>query len=32
MPVSYDAMARWMIEEAVANQFVKAATLVSRRR
>src|SRR3954470_8909339 len=32
MPVSYDAMARWMIEEAAANQFVKAAPLVSRRR
>jgi putative NADH-flavin reductase len=32
MPVSYDAMARWMIEEATANQFVKAAPLVSRRR
>jgi hypothetical protein len=30
MPVSYDAMARWMIEEATANQFVKAAPLVSR--
>ncbi len=29
-PVSYDAMARWMIEEATANQFVKAAPLVSR--
>lgn len=32
MPVSYDAMARWMIEEAAADQFVKAAPLVSRRR
>jgi len=32
MPVSYDAMARWMIEEATANQFVKAAPLVSGRR
>lgn len=32
MPVSYDAMARWMIEEAAANAFVKAAPLVSRRR
>jgi len=32
MPVSYDAMARWMIEEATANQFVKATPLVSRRR
>jgi hypothetical protein len=32
MPVSYEAMARWMIQEATANQFVKAAPLVSRRR
>ncbi len=32
MPVSYDAMARWMIEEASANHFVRAAPLVSRRR
>jgi uncharacterized protein YbjT (DUF2867 family) len=32
MPVSYDAMARWMIDEATANQFVKAAPCVSRRR
>ena len=32
MPVSYDAMARWLIEEATANEFVKAAPLVSRRR
>lgn len=32
MPVSYEAMARWMIVEAMANQFVKAAPLVSRRR
>jgi hypothetical protein len=32
MPVSYDAMARWMIEEAAANEFVRAAPLVSRRR
>jgi len=31
MPVSYDAMARWMIGEATADQFVKAAPLVSRR-
>jgi putative NADH-flavin reductase len=30
MPVSYDAMARWMIEEARANKFVKAAPIVSR--
>lgn len=32
MPVSYDAMARWMIEEAAACKYVKAAPLVSRRR
>ncbi len=32
MPVSYDAMARWMIEEAAVGEFVKAAPLVSRRR
>jgi hypothetical protein len=32
MPVSYDAMARWMIEEAAACTFVKEAPLVSRRR
>lgn len=32
MPVSYDAMGRWMIEEAAACNFVKAAPLVSRRR
>jgi hypothetical protein len=32
MPVSYRAMGRWMLEEAVANEFVKAAPLVSRRR
>jgi len=32
MPVSYDAMARWLIEEATTNEFVKAAPLVSRRR
>lgn len=32
MPVSYEAMARWMIEEAAAGRFVKAAPLVSRRR
>jgi len=31
-PVSYEAMARWMLEEAVANQFVCGAPLVSRRR
>lgn len=32
MPVSYRAMGRWMLEEAVANEFVRAAPLVSRRR
>jgi len=32
MPVSYDSMARWMIEESTGNQFVKAAPIVSRRR
>jgi len=31
-PVSYEAMGRWMLEEAVANEFVRAAPLVSRRR
>lgn len=31
-PVSYRAMGRWMLVEAVANQFVWAAPLVSRRR
>jgi len=31
-PVSYDAMARWMLGEAAANEFVHAAPLVSRRR
>ncbi len=31
-PVSYDAMGRWMLEEAVANKFVGVAPLVSRRR
>jgi putative NADH-flavin reductase len=31
-PVSYDAMGRWMLEEAAANQFVRSAPLVSRRR
>jgi hypothetical protein len=29
-PVSYAAMARWMLEEAAANEFVRAAPLVSR--
>jgi hypothetical protein len=32
MPVSYNAMARWMFEEAAAGEFVNAAPLVSRRR
>ena len=32
LPVSYQAMGRWMIEEAAANRFVKSAPLVSRRR
>ncbi len=32
LPVSYSAMGRWMLEEAVANQFIRAAPLVSRRR
>ena len=31
-PVSYAAMGRWMLEEAAANAFVRAAPLVSRRR
>lgn len=31
-PVSYEAMGRWMLEEAVANQFLRTAPLVSRRR
>lgn len=31
-PVSYEAMGRWMLEEAAANRFVHAAPLVSRRR
>ncbi len=31
-PVSYDAMGRWMLEEAAANEFVRAAPLVSLRR
>ncbi len=31
-PVSYEAMGRWMLEEAAANVFVRAAPLVSRRR
>lgn len=32
MPVSYRAMARWMLHEAAASEFVRAAPLVSRRR
>jgi hypothetical protein len=31
-PVSYGAMGRWMLEEAAANEFVRATPLVSRRR
>lgn len=31
-PVSYAAMGRWMLEEAAAGEFVRAAPLVSRRR
>ncbi|MEL7061193.1 MAG: NAD(P)H-binding protein [Acidobacteriota bacterium] len=31
-PVSYRAMGRWMLQEAAANAFVRAAPLVSRRR
>src|SRR3954470_20569076 len=31
-PVSYQAMGRWMLEEAAANEFVRAAPLVSRGR
>lgn len=31
-PVSYGAMGRWMLEEAAANEYVRAAPLVSRRR
>ncbi len=31
-PVSYEAMGRWMLEESVANDFVRAAPLVSRSR
>ena len=32
LPVSYQAMGRWMIEEAAANRFVRSAPFVSRRR
>jgi putative NADH-flavin reductase len=31
-PVSYDAMGRWMLREAVSCKFVRAAPIVSRRR
>jgi putative NADH-flavin reductase len=31
-PVSFEAMGRWMLREAAANEFVRAAPLVSRRR
>ena len=31
-PVSFEAMGRWMLEEAAANHFVRAAPLVSQRR
>jgi putative NADH-flavin reductase len=31
-PVSYEAMGRWMLEEAAANEFVRVAPVVSRRR
>jgi NAD(P)-dependent dehydrogenase (short-subunit alcohol dehydrogenase family) len=31
-PVSYACMGQWMLEEAAANRFVRAAPLVSRRR
>jgi SAM-dependent MidA family methyltransferase/putative NADH-flavin reductase len=32
LPVSYEDMARWMLEESAANDFVRAAPLVSRMR
>ena len=32
MPVSYRAMARWMIEEAAAREFVRAAPIVSQKK
>ena len=32
LPVSYEAMGRWMLEESAASEFVRAAPLVSRRR
>lgn len=32
LPVSYRAMGKWMLEESVANEFVCAAPVVSRRR
>jgi putative NADH-flavin reductase len=31
-PVSYQAMGRWMLEEAAADEFVRAAPVVTRRR
>jgi len=31
-PVSYQAMGRWMLEEAAANEFVRVAPIVSRGR
>ena len=31
-PVSYDAMGRWLLEEAAANEFVRGSPLVSRKR
>ncbi|MEM9191849.1 MAG: NAD(P)H-binding protein [Myxococcota bacterium] len=32
MPVSFDALARWMLLEAIANRYVRAAPVVTRRR
>lgn len=32
LPISYEAMGRWMLEEAAANEFVCAAPVVTRRR
>jgi hypothetical protein len=32
LPVSYEAMGRWMLKEVAANKFVRVAPLVSRRR
>jgi putative NADH-flavin reductase len=31
-PVSYQAMGRWMLEEAAANEFIRSAPVVTRRR